>query len=311
MKRTALLLAAAGLGLAACSDDPLDPGNASVQEREGVIAALEASDWFGDDFGLAGAAEDLSLATTFGLSLSPVAVQDTVPLVRRWGRRRGRPVRRDYTINVVGDTARVRAVVTFDGLFVLDRTRDSVFNLTEKPLQEQAVQHATLVRRPATDAVTDSAERRWHLVALSPREWRMTDEAKRTVVIQRVVVLVNGEPRIEVTDPAELFGVDLRIPRLHLGDSVSVVAEVENTTGTDNVPPTFVFLHVFHHGPNARGWVRIPMRQRADGVYVRHWIVRFPGRERMIVDAIDAQAFNTDTEDDYRANGWGIPYLIE
>jgi hypothetical protein len=53
------------------------------------------------------------------------------------------------------------------------------------------------------------------------------------------------------------------------------------------------------------------MRQREDGMFVRHWIVRFPGRERIVVDAIDSQTFNTDSEDDYRANGWGVPYRIE
>jgi hypothetical protein len=139
----------------------------------------------------------------------------------------------------------------------------------------------------------------------------MTDAAARTVRITRVVVAVNGDTKLDVSDPTALFDVDNRIPRLHLGDSVSVFAEIENTTGVDNVPPTFVFLHVYHHGPAARGWVRIPMRQRADGVFVRHWIVRFAGRERMVVDAIDSQAFNTDTEDDYRANSWGSPYRIE
>jgi hypothetical protein len=53
------------------------------------------------------------------------------------------------------------------------------------------------------------------------------------------------------------------------------------------------------------------MQAREDGAFVRHWIVRFGGRERMVVDAIDSQAFHTDSEDDYRANGWGIPYRIE
>jgi hypothetical protein len=307
MHRITILAAAAAVGLVACTDGPTAVDNATQQDRQEVISALDASGWFTDAFGVDGTAEDLNLAVSFNLSLTQVAVQDTVPLTQRWGRRYGAPVSREYTVTVVGDTAEATAMVTFDGVFVLDRTRDGVANPTQKPLQEQAVQRATLVRRGAAD----SSGRHWQLVALSPREWRMTDDATRTVHITRVVVAVNGETKLDVSDPTALFDIDHRIPRLHLGDSVSVLAEVDNTTGIDNVPPTFVFLHVYHYGPAARGWVRIPMRQRADGMFVRYWIVRFTGRERMVVDAIDSQAFNTDTENDYRANSWGIPYRIE
>lgn len=301
---------AAALIVAACSDGPTALGNATPEDREAVVAELEASGWFTEAFGMSGTAENVNLAASFDLSLSTVAAQDTVPLIRRWGRRHGEPVSRVITVEVVGDTARARMVVTFEGQFVLDRTPDDGEPPTQKPLEEQAVQRAVLVRRSADDTV-DVARRPWRLVALSPREWRMTDEARRTVRISRVVVRVNGEVRLEAEDPAELFRVDNRIPRLEVGDSVSVLAEVDNTTGTGNEPPTFVFLHVYHHGPNARGWVRIPMRERDDGAFVRHWIVRFAGRERMVVDALDSQTFNTDSEDDYRANGWGIPYRIE
>lgn len=306
MNRLAILGLAAAVAATACTD-ATDPGNANEDDRQAVLEVVDASDWFADAFGPDGAVESLDLSAGFAFNLSPAAAQDTVPLVRRWGRRHGAPVSKAVTVNVTGDTAEVEAVVTFEGTFVLDRTPDSVANPTQKPLREQAVQRAKLARR----AEPDSAGRRWQLVGLSPREWRMTDPAARTVRLTRVVVRVNNETRIDVTDPAELFAVNNRIPRLGLGDSVSVFAEVGNTTGTGNVPPTFVFLHVYHHGPDARGWVRIPMRQREDGVFVRHWIVRFAGRERMVVDAIDSRTFATDTDDDYRANGWGIPYRIE
>lgn len=306
MKRMSVVATAAALAVVACSDTPTSIDNATQQDRQEVIEALDASGWFTDAFGADGATEDLNLSSSFGLSLSQSAIQDTVPLTQRWGRRYGAPVTREYTVTVTGDTAEVSAVVTFDGVFVLDRTRDGVMNPTQKPLREQAFQRAILVRR--TDV--DSAGRRWRLLGLSPRAWRMTDEAARTVRITQVVVRVNGETKLDVSDPSELFDANTRIPQLHVGDSVSVLAAVENTTGIDNVPPTWVFLHVYHHGPAARGWVRIPMRQRDDGLYVRHWIVRFTGRQRMIVDAIDSQAFNTDSEDDYRANSWGIPYRI-
>jgi hypothetical protein len=307
MQRRLAVAGLAALVLAACSDGPTGPGNASDEDRAAVLAELAESGWFAEAFGTDGAADDLSLAASFDLNLSSVALEDQVPLVHRWGRRHGAPVSRVLTVEVTGDTARAELVVTFEGVFVLDRTPEDGEPATQKPLDEQAVQRAVLARR--TDA--DPPGRRWKLVALSPREWRMTDEARRTVRITRMVVSVNGEVRLEVEDPAELFRVDNRIPRLQVGDSVSVLAEVENTAGTGNEPPTFVFLHVYHHGPAARGWVRIPMREREDGAFVRHWIVRFGGRERMVVDAIDSQTFNTDSEDDYRANGWGIPYRIE
>jgi hypothetical protein len=305
MRRIMLILGAAtAAGLAACGD-ATGPGNATGEDREEVLAVLDESGWFTEDFGVEGAAMDASLAS--GLSLSLTGAQDTVDPVRRWGRRRGRPAERDITINVADDTARVTAVVSFDGTFLLDRTDDGQANPTEKPLQEQAVHRAVLVRR----GEPDSAGRRWRLVQLSPWEWRMTDEARRTVRVTSVEVLVNGDSKILVEDPAELFDVDHRIPRLRLGDVVQVIATVENTTGHDHEPPTFVFLHVYHASPAARAWIRLPMPQDDEGRYVREWTVRFPGRERIAVDAIDSQTFNTDSDDDYRANVWGIPYRIE
>jgi hypothetical protein len=299
-----MLGAAAAIGLAACGD-ATGPGNATSEDREDVLAVLDEAGWFKDDLGVDGAALDAGLAS--GLSLSRSGALDTVDPVRRWGRRRGRPVERDITVNVANDTARVTAVVTFEGTFLLDRTDDGQVNPTAKPLEEQAVHHAVLVRR----ADPDSAGRRWRLAQLSLWEWRMTDEARGTVRVTSVEVLVNGESKIVVDDPAELFDVDHRIPRLQVGDVVRVVATVENTTGHDNEPATFVFLHVYHASPDARAWIRVPMPQDEQGRYVREWTVRFGGRERIGVDAIDSQTFNTDSEDDYRANGWGIPYRIE
>lgn len=307
MQRLTLCAAAGAVVLAACGGDPTGIDNATQQDRQAVTEVLDGSGWFADAFGVDGTTQDLNLQTAFNLGLSAAGTQDTVPLTQRWGRRTGTPVSREHAITVRGDTAEASVVVTFDGVFVLDRSPDGVVNPTQKPLREQALQRAVLVRRPEAD----SAGRRWALVGLSPREWRMTDPAARTVTITRVVVQVNGETKLDVTDPGALFDVNTRVPRFQVGDSVSVFADVDNTTGIDNVPPTFVFLHVYHHGPAARGWVRIPMRQREDGVFVRHWIVRFTGRERMVVDAIDSQAFNTDSDDDYRATGWGIPYRIE
>jgi hypothetical protein len=300
--RRILLIMGTAAALAACGD-VAGPGNADSADREDVLATLGDAGWFAEDFGIDGATLDAAA----GLSLSPSDPLDTVAAVRRWGRRRGRPVEREITINVADDTARVTAVISFDGTFLLDRTDDGLANPTAKPLREQAVHYAVLVRR----AEPDSAGRRWRLAQLSPWEWRMTDEARRTVHVTGVEVLVNGESKIVVDDPAELFDVDGRIPRLQVGDVVRVVATVDNTTGHGNEPATFVFLHVYHASPAGRGWIRLPMEPDEQGRYLREWTVRFTGRERIAVDAIDSQTFNTGSEDDYRANIWGIPYRIE
>jgi hypothetical protein len=307
MKRTPFIIGcAAALAAAACSDATA-PGNADSPDRTEVLSVLDASGWFADDFGVTGATQDATLSVTagFDLGLAPSAA-DSVPLVQAWGRRRGTPIERRVTVDVVNDTARVRAVVQFDGTFLLDRTDDGVRNPTAKPLQEEAVQHALLVR-----GEPDASGHRWQLAALSPRQWRMTDEAKRTVHITRVGIWVNGTLALVVEDPTELFDVNDRVPRLHVGDVVRVAAMVDNTTGTGNEPATFVFLHVYHAGPTALGWARAPMRETEAGVFVREWTVRVIGRERITVDAIDSQTFNSDSEDDYRANVWAIPYRIE
>lgn len=304
MRRNLLALGvAAAATLAACAD-ATGPGNATADDRNEVLAVLDAAGWFSDDYGAEGVALDAAVAAGFTLSLT--GLEDTVPLVRRWGRRRGRPVEREIVVNVASDTARVTATVTFAGVFLLDRTADGEVNPTEKPLQEQAVHRAVLIRTEP-----DNGDRGWRLAQLSPWEWRLTEEAKRTVRVTGVEVLVNGESQIVVSDPAALFELNDRIPRLQLGDEVAVIATIENTTGHDHVPQTFAFLHLNHAGPTARAWVRLPMEEDDQGRFVRTWTVRFAGRERMAVDAIDAQTFATDADDDYRANVWGIPYRIE
>jgi hypothetical protein len=224
------------------------------------------------------------------------------------------PVRRLVTVAVDAGagTATVSKEIFFEGSFLLDITQDEQVNPTSKPLEEKLVQYATFHRVPIDQA--DELGRRWRLADLSPAEFMMTDEAKRTVAITRVEVWVNEELQIEVTDPSAAVEVEGRVPRLHPEDNVLVKAWVENSVDNQNDPDTFVFLHLFHASPVARGWLRLPMDRvvtETDVYYVKTWMARHTGRSRISVDAIDAQTFTTETEDDYRANIWGIPYRIE
>lgn len=299
-------LAVGAIVLTGCSDT-LAPDQASDQDQDEIVSLLTESGFFADDFGVDGAtSDDISASAT-----APYAAAAVAP--RHWGRRRGRPVSR--TINIEVDREAGTAVVTkelgFDGKFLLDITPDEVRNPTEKPLQETLVQRAVFRRLPQ-DAV-DARGRRWRLVSFSPAQWVMTDADKRTVNIRRVEIWVGEERRLLIEDPNELIDLDVRVPRLRLDDRVFVRVWVDNSVDNGNEPATYVFLHVFHANTDLARWVRVPM-QLAEGPdgphYELSWMARRIGRARLAVDAIDAQTFMTESEDDYRANIWGIPYRI-
>ncbi|UCD24113.1 MAG: hypothetical protein JSW51_13970 [Gemmatimonadota bacterium] len=306
-KRLAAFLMAGALGLTACDESFGPEGNATPEDREEILTLLDESGFFADDFGLDGAYNDAQPAAS---ALAPAA---EVVAPRMWGRRRGLPVRRVITVDVDPQegVATVSKEVFFEGRFLLDITQDDQFNPTEKPLVEKLVQYATFRRR--TQEELDAQGRRWKLVNVSPAEWMMTAEDKRTVNITKVEVWVNEELKAEIVDASEMLDVDSRIPKLHPEDMVTVKAWVDNSVDNGNEPDTFVFLHLFHATPSSRAWVRLPMElltTDTDSYYTRSWQVRHTGRARMAVDAIDAQTFTTETEDDYRANIWGVPYRI-
>jgi hypothetical protein len=53
------------------------------------------------------------------------------------------------------------------------------------------------------------------------------------------------------------------------------------------------------------------MHDNSDGSFTLSWVAQQRGRERIIVEALDAQTFVTATDDDYRSNVWAIPYEIQ
>ncbi len=318
-ERLAAVVMVGALALTACSDSlSLGPDTASEDDREEILQLLEESGFFADGFGLAGVAVNTSvvsgaLGASAPVTVAEVAETDAVVAPRLWGRRRGRPIRRVITVEVDREAgiATVSKEVVFDGKFLLDITDDDQIIPTEKPLQETLLLSAKfeLVARDAVDA----NGRRWRLLGISPAQWVMTDVEKRTVNITRVQVWVNEVLALEITEPSELVDVADRVPRLHREDHVLVRAWVENGVDNGNDPDTFVFLHLFHANADIRAWIRRPMEmvQGDDGVhYERSWTARHIGRSRIAVDAIDAETFTTESEDDYRANIWGIPYRI-
>jgi len=307
MKRLWLTCGAVGvLALSACEDTIGPEGNASPADRQEILAALDSSGYSDESVDGDGFSESYAVApyaaSPFGAAASPDA---EVVLPRYWGRRLTGTVSRTRTVNVTGDSATVEMEGTFDGsLRALIPNGDLPPDTLHRVFQHTVRQTALLVKR---DANADG-RRGWRLAQISPQEWVMTDPAKQTMDITRVVISVNGEVKIDVTDPAALYDVSNHVPRLDLGDEISVRVELANTANTGNTPPEFVFVHSLYADPLGIGWRRMRMEQADDGSYQKTWVARHGGRNRILVDALDSQTFAETGE--YRANLWGIPYRI-
>lgn len=291
------LLAFVALTAAACSDDSttgLSNEQAAVDQ-----AYLDADPgYFDDQIGVDGLADDVLMTSTSSVFAAP---GDPFVQPAHWGRRRfvNRPSR-DRIVVIEGDTARVGVAVRFNGLFLVDTTFDDVLNPASKPLHETLHHRAVFVR-------DSTARHGWRLIGMSLGDIEQTDPERRTVQITSLSVAVNGVTVGTVTDPHQVYPVD-GLPQLHVGDSVVVTAAVTNTTGTDLLPPTQLYFHVRHWRPNSDAWLRAPMHDNGDGTWTIGWRVRCAGIARMAVDAIDSEALQTQSGDNYRANLWAFPY---
>ena len=295
---TTALLAAAAFAASACSSDTatgISNDEAAVQQ-----AYLDVDPGYFDENpgGSALVAMPL-LGSTPALFSAP---GDPYVAPERWGRRREmtRPSR-DRVVVIEGDTAKVSVTVRFNGVILVDTTFDSLPNPGSKPMHETLRHRAVFVK-------DSTARRGWRLVGMSIGDIVNTAPVERSVTITSLAVQVNGVPVGEVTDPNQIFPVDGGVPQLQVGDSVVVTAAVTNTTGTDLVPPTQVFLHVRHCRADRDDWVRLPMHDNGDGTWTVGWTVRRPGIARLAVDALDSETLQTETGDNYRANIWAFPY---
>jgi hypothetical protein len=294
-------LVAVALVGAACSES----STGMSADQVAVQAAYDGLTGYTDnDFGTAGVAGNSSASTVGGTQ----RLEDTAIAPRFWGRLRVVPggPRPIFTRDVVvqGDSAWVTRSVSFQGIFLVDTSADSMFNPDSKPLADGVQQRAVFVR----DRTSDHG---WRAVALTLLDWQNTAVDRRTVQIQNVAVYVNGAAVLQVSNPDSLISVDTRVPLFHAGDTVKVTMHVANSTGGSFSPATFGFLHVRHADPLGIRWRRVPMIDDGNGDFERSWVVRFTGRDRFVVDALDAATLELGTADNYRSNEWGIPFRVE
>ncbi len=232
-------------------------------------------------------------------TLEPPLREATLPVA--WGRRRVGPPECTVTLDQQGDTAHVTVVSQISGRLYVDRSDDGVRNPGSKEFAHTLYRSATF-EHDATG---------WHLSAVSPAEIVMADETRQTVHIEAVSATVGGEVVAEITDPAAELPVPDGLPTLRPGDRVVVTATVSHDPGSLWVPDTFVFLH---HGGHRDRMVDDGTGDDAvagDGVYTGTYTIgTHPGRRLAVVDAIDSLCLQDESEDNYAAHGWAIPYRV-
>jgi hypothetical protein len=294
-------IAAVALVGAACSE----ASSGMSADKVAVQAAYDGLTGYSDnDFGDPGVVGTASASVVGGVQ----SVMDTAIAPRFWGRLRVVPggpqpmFTRDITVQ--GDSAWVTRSVSFQGIFLVDTSADSTFNPNSKPLDDGVQQRAVFVRDRAS-------AHGWRLVSLTLLNWQNTAVDRRTVQIQNVAVSVNGAAVLDISNPDSLISADNRVPLFHAGDTVTVTMHVANTTGGSFSPATFGFLHVRHGDATGIRWRRVPMKDDGNGDFERSWVVRFTGRDRFVVDALDAATLELGSADNYRSNEWGVPFRVE
>lgn len=295
----AYTLLALALGTAACAEDE---GSLSAEQASVLQSLTESAPaWTEESPGTEGATADAAAPLTEGLASAP---GDTFQRPAFWGRfRRAHSPSRDRVVVIEGDTARVHVAIDFNGVFVVDSTHDGIRNPGHKPLLETARQEAVLVR-------DSTAPRGWRLAGLSIRRFQNNAPALRTVNITGVTVGRNSDAPLVVTDPETILPAGA-FTAVSVGDTLSVVVTASNSTGTDLVPPTQMFIHVRHLQPEGDNWGRFPMHRQEDGSWKARWVVRRPGAALVAVDALDSMTLTTQSGDDYRSDLWAVPVRVQ
>lgn len=316
---------------AGCGQNPAAPGAGSGEDRAQILRAVAAApelamDFSDDDGELLGTATPAAPTGTTGTVLAPADTILTATTPIHWGRRRiprDRPPQRIVEFVLPPDSGRaiVRVTVRFDGWFFVDTTDDSLRNPGKKPLRDEAV--CTALFRKIwfhPDSTARDSVFGWRLVALSPVHFHMTDPSRQTVEIRSVSVITpSGTTTIsDPSAPLALRGTGATVPITKPGETVRVEAAITNTDHAYR-PSEFVYIHVPINtrpfpGPFDR--VRIRMhddgtegdRAANDGIYTVQWTVQDVGRHHVAVDVLNARTLQNETQDDYNATTWGVPY---
>jgi len=219
-----------------------------------------------------------------------------------WGRLVELPVDRDIWIHVVGDIADVTVADQISGKFLVDTNFDAVPG--EKPMEHTGTVYGEFTYDPEHDSPF-SNQNGWYLSAISIYELRLTQEEEQTVEIESVRVYTSDYSfDMTYTDPTALYDPETEVPHFPAGSVVYVEATVSNSTTSGYDPPTFVYLH----WPNSRAI----FTDTGDHIhFIGSWVPMTPGVHHAGVDVLDSKCIQNETEDDYNATIWCLPYIVE
>ncbi|MGQ9706629.1 MAG: hypothetical protein ACUVWP_06455 [bacterium] len=213
-----------------------------------------------------------------------------------WGRKIDRPVDRTILIDFQGNLAYVTVTCDIKGQFFVDTSDDNILNPKSKPLHDILTKYAVFEK-------ADSGE--WILRKVSPGEFKLYDEGKQTVHLKSVHIYDNdGEVDITITEPKTLYDVETEIPRFEVDEIVYVEVSAENTTDEDWTPKSFVYLH----WPYSRDL----FTDLGDDVHYKgNWSPHNDGVHHSAVDILNSGCIQNETNDDYNATAWAMPYIVE
>jgi len=198
------------------------------------------------------------------------------------------------TVEAPYTTAGVIVEDDLKGIMYIDRSDNKTLDPGSKPFEVTRIRHATF-ERPTTDDP-------WELTAISPAVYSVAGEGQ-TVTITSVRLVTEGGYDRTFTDMEEQIPLE-ELPRVSHGEKVSVAVKAENTSGEGWVPVSFAFLH--------HDWQRFNMADDGKQTYTGEYsITAEPGIRHGGASVIDAGTLQNETEDDYNADGWSLPFEVE
>lgn len=204
--------------------------------------------------------------------------------------------KRTYWVKIEAPYTTAEVIVEDDlqGLMYIDRSDNKIFDPGNKPFAITRKRYATFER--------ETTDHPWELTAISPASYTVQEEGRQTVTITSVRVVTGGGYDRTFTDMAEPIPLT-ELPQVEYGEKVTVTVKAKNTSGAGWVPKTFCFLH--------HDWKRHYMlpgeKQTFEGEY---GITAEPGVRHGGVSAIDAGTLQDETEDNYNADGWSLPFEV-